>query len=61
MNTYRVFGKLTGGKSYSYLITCESDALARSIMFYEAAKFNIQNNTKKFDIECIYTEKVEAR
>ena len=60
MNTYKVFGKLTGGKSYSYLITCESEAVARSIMFYEAAKFNIENSIKKFDIESIYTEKVGA-
>lgn len=60
MKTYKVFGKLENGKSYSYQITCESEALARSIMFAEAAKANAANNGTRFDITSIYTVEMAA-
>lgn len=40
MNEYKVYGKLEGGRTYSYNVSCESESLARAVIFNNFAKIN---------------------
>ena len=41
MNDYKVSGILENGQSYCFTVTCQSESMARSIIFSNFAKINM--------------------
>lgn len=58
MNEYKVYGKLENDNSYSYTVSCESETMARQVIFNYLANHN-KSATVKLWVRSMYVTELE--